>query len=106
MDKGNTIHELSRNPVSPRTREDLRITMESITTMEEFHIINGSTNGNGSGASSQNRSNPTTPAKNYLSHITCFKCGKTGHYATECSEAKNVNGNGSSGKKPNPFNKG
>ena len=31
---------------------------------------------------------------------------KTGHYATQCSEAKNGNGNGSSGKKPNLFNRG
>ena len=29
----------------------------------------------------QNRSNPATPAKKDLSHITCFKCGKNGHYA-------------------------
>ena len=58
------------------------------------------------GASSiQNRPNPATPAKKDLSHITCFKCGKNGHYTTECSEAKNGNGNGSSGKKPNPFNR-
>ena len=43
------------------------------------HNHNGSKNGNGNGASSnQNRSNPATPAKKDLSHITCFKCGKTG----------------------------
>ena len=67
----------------------------------------GPKNGNGNGAgSNQNRSNPATPAKKDQSHITCFKCGKTRHYATECSEAKNGNGNGSSGKKPNPFNRG
>ena len=41
-----------------------------------------------------------------MSHITCFKCQKTRHYATECPEAKNGNGNGGSAKKPNPFTKG
>ena len=65
------------------------------------HNHSGPKNGNGNGgSSSQNRSNPSTPAKKDLSHITCFKCGKTGQYATECSEAKNGNGNGSSGKNP------
>ena len=33
-------------------------------------------------------------------------CQKTGHYANECPKAQNGNGNGSSGKKPNPFNRG
>ena len=51
------------------------------------------------------RANPSTPAKRDLSHITYFKCQKTGHYATECPEVNNGNGNGSFGKKPNPFNK-
>ena len=46
------------------------------------HNHSGSKNGNGNGAgSNQNRSNPATPAKKDQSHITCFKCGKTGHYA-------------------------
>ena len=47
--------------------------------------------------------------KKDLSHITCFKCKKTGHYSNECPEAQNGNGNGngnSGGKKPNPFTKG
>ena len=71
------------------------------------HNHSGPKNGNGNGgSSSQNRSNPATPAKRDLSHITCFKCGKTGYYATECPESKNGNGNGGSAKKPNPFTKG
>lgn len=71
------------------------------------HNHSGPKNGNGNGGSNgQNRTNPSTPAKRDLSHITCYKCQKTGHYATEYPEAKNRNDNGSSGKKPNPFNKG
>ena len=67
------------------------------------HSVPKNGNGNG-GSSSKNRSNPSTPAKRDLSHITCFKCQKTGHYANECPDAKN--GNGGSAKKPNPFTKG
>ena len=71
------------------------------------HNHSGPKNGNGNGAgSNQNHSNPATPAKKDQSHITYFKCGKTGHYANDCSELKNGNGNGSAGKKPNPFNRG
>src|SRR4051812_35448771 len=63
-------------------------------------------NGNG-GNGNQQRSNPATPVKRDLSHITCFKCNNKGHYSNECPELKNGNGNGSSGnKKPNPFAKG
>ena len=106
-DKGSTIQEHSRSLDLPQTREDIPVTMEPNThNGGGSHKHNGPKNGNGSGAiSNQNRSNPATPAKKDLSHITCFKCGNTGHYATECPEAKNGNGNGSSGKKPNPFNR-
>src|SRR3954464_15091346 len=69
------------------------------------HSIPKNGNGNGAG-NNQNRSNPATPAKKDQSHITYFKCGKTGHYANDCPELKNGNGNGSAGKKPNPFSRG
>ena len=39
MDKGSIILELSRDPVSPRTREDLFITMEATLIMEEVRTI-------------------------------------------------------------------
>ena len=39
MDKESTTLELSRSPISPRTREDLSITMEATPTMEEVRII-------------------------------------------------------------------
>ena len=48
----------------------------------------------------------SAPAQKDLTHITCFKCQKTGHYATECPQNKQGNGNGngnSAAKKPNPF---
>ena len=68
------------------------------------HNHSGPNNGNGNGGNNnQNRSNPATPAKKDLSHVTYFKCEKSGHYANDCSETKNGNDNGSCGKKPNPF---
>ena len=70
------------------------------------HNHNGPKNGNGNGGSNgQNRTNPSTPAKRDLSQVTCYNCQKTGCYANECPEARNGNDNGSSGKKPNPFNR-
>ena len=39
MDKGNIILEPSRDPVTPRTREDLFITMEATLIMEEVRTI-------------------------------------------------------------------
>ena len=38
MDKESTILELSRSLVSPRTQEDLSITMEATPTMDEVPI--------------------------------------------------------------------
>jgi hypothetical protein len=40
-------------------------------------------------------------AKKDLSHVTCFKCKKTGHYSTSCPENKLDDV-----AKPNPFQKG
>ena len=72
------------------------------------HNHHGHKHGNGNGGNgNQQHFNSSTPMKKDLSHITCFKCKKTGHYSNECPEQQNGNGNGNSGgKKPNPFTKG
>src|SRR4051812_2227624 len=65
------------------------------------HKHNGHKNRNGNGNNGKD-----------LSEVTCFKCNRTGHYATSCPEKKNGNANGNgnghnhgngNGKKPNPF---
>jgi hypothetical protein len=55
--------------------------------------------GHHNGHNGQHRHN-TEPKKD-LSHITCFKCKKTGHYSTSCPENKSIEL-----VKPNPFQKG
>jgi hypothetical protein len=45
--------------------------------------------------------NHNSEAKKDLSHITCFKCKKNGHYSTSCPENKS-----NEPAKPNPFKKG
>ena len=65
------------------------------------HNHNGPRNGNGNGASSnQNRSNPATPAKRDLSHVTCFKCGKTRHYARSALKQRTEMVMGALGRSP------
>ena len=49
------------------------------------HNHNGHKNENGNGGNgNHHHPNPATPTRKDLSHITCFKCKKTGHYSNEC----------------------
>jgi hypothetical protein len=60
---------------------------------------NGNHNGHHNGNSGQHHHN--SEAKKDLSHITCFKCKKKGHYSTSFPENKS-----NEPAKPNPFKKG
>jgi hypothetical protein len=60
---------------------------------------NGNHNGNHNVNNGQHNHN--SEAKKDLSHITCFKCKKKGHYSTSCPENKS-----DEPIKPNPFKKG
>ena len=102
MDKGSTIQELSISHVLPLGREDIfSIPMEEVvrTITMALGMVMGMEEATA-------RTAPTHQPKKDLSQVTCFKCQKTGHYGNECPESQNGNGNGSSGKKPNPFNRG
>jgi hypothetical protein len=62
---------------------------------------NGHQNGgNGNHNGNNGQHNHNSEAKKDLSHITCFKCKKKGHYSTSCPENKS-----DEPAKPNPFKK-